>query len=270
MNLTLLSFMTAVIALASVPGLLHAAPDLAKAKRLVEQTCSICHGMQGESSSEFFPRLGGQHAAYLSKQLRDFRSGRRKGDMVLFTRRLEDDLIDGLAQYLAIQKISASPAKNPELESVARDIPVKHHLVLGAESDANLFLRKGAKPKYSVDDEARAVSINYTSGTTARPKGVQLSHRSCWLNAVTFALHVGVAERDVYLHTLPTFHANGWGMPYALTALGARALVVLCKRTVHLRAQHLRSCLCGRGLCIAKGATTHASTPAVAQIIQRT
>ncbi len=115
---------------------------------------------------------------------------------------------------------------DPELESIAREIPVQHHLMLGSETDSNLFLRKETKPKYSVDDENRTVSINYTSGTTARPKGVQLSHRSCWLNAVTFALHAGVSERDVYLHTLPTFHANGWGMPYALTALGARQILL--------------------------------------------
>jgi len=115
---------------------------------------------------------------------------------------------------------------DPDLESIIQDVPVEHRLKLSQETDANLFGRKNAQPKYSVDDETRTVSINYTSGTTARPKGVQLSHRSCWLNAVTFALHAGVSERDVYLHTLPTFHANGWGMPYALTGLGARQILL--------------------------------------------
>ncbi|MBK9264976.1 MAG: AMP-binding protein [Polyangiaceae bacterium] len=129
-------------------------------------------------------------------------------------------------RYILEHSGSTVALVDPDLESVIREIPIKHHIVFGAESDANLFLRKGAKPKYAVDDEMRTVSINYTSGTTARPKGVKLSHRSCWLNAVTFALHVGVSERDVYLHTLPTFHANGWGMPYALTALGARQVVL--------------------------------------------
>jgi acyl-CoA synthetase (AMP-forming)/AMP-acid ligase II len=55
---------------------------------------------------------------------------------------------------------------------------------------------------------------------------VQLTHRGCWLNAVTFGWHVGVSDRDVYLHTLPTFHCNGWGMPYAVTAMGARQVVI--------------------------------------------
>jgi acyl-CoA synthetase (AMP-forming)/AMP-acid ligase II len=77
-----------------------------------------------------------------------------------------------------------------------------------------------------VKDENATVSINYTSGTTARPKGVQLTHRNCWLNAVTFGWHTSVTDRDVYLHTLPMFHCNGWGMPYATTALGARQIVI--------------------------------------------
>ena len=61
-------------------------------------------------------------------------------------------------------------------------------------------------------DEDATATINYTSGTTARPKGVQLTHRNIWLNATTFGWHMGVSDRDVYLHTLPQFHCNGWGM----------------------------------------------------------
>src|SRR6516164_8361597 len=98
--------------------------------------------------------------------------------------------------------------------------------VLGAATDAQLFGRRDAKPRGRVTDENATVSINYTSGTTARPKGVQLTHRGCWLNAVTFGWHLGLSDRDVYLHTLPTFHCNGWGMPYAVTAIGARHVVI--------------------------------------------
>ena len=75
-------------------------------------------------------------------------------------------------------------------------------------------------------DEAATATINYTSGTTARPKGVQLTHRSLWLNATVFALHAGLNDRDVYLHTLPMFHANGWGMPYGVTGIGGRHIVI--------------------------------------------
>jgi acyl-CoA synthetase (AMP-forming)/AMP-acid ligase II len=68
--------------------------------------------------------------------------------------------------------------------------------------------------------------VNYTSGTTARPKGVQLTQRNCWLNAATFGWHTGVSDRDVLLHTLPMFHCNGWGMPYAVTGMGGTHVVL--------------------------------------------
>jgi acyl-CoA synthetase (AMP-forming)/AMP-acid ligase II len=105
----------------------------------------------------------------------------------------------------------------------ALDLPV---FSLGEESDAAL-LRYDAEPEPWTDaDEAATATINYTSGTTARPKGVQLTHRNVWINATTFALHTAVTDRDVYLHTLPMFHANGWGMPFALTGLGAQQIAL--------------------------------------------
>jgi len=115
---------------------------------------------------------------------------------------------------------------DPELDEPLRHIPVKHRFVLGAATDPQLFLRKGATPRFRVTDENATVSINYTSGTTARPKGVQLTHRNFWLNAVTFGWHLAMTDRDVYLHTLPTFHCNGWGMPYAVTGIGARQVII--------------------------------------------
>ena len=75
-------------------------------------------------------------------------------------------------------------------------------------------------------DEDATATINYTSGTTARPKGVQLTHRNIWLNATTFGWHMGVTDRDVYLHTLPQFHCNGWGMLYAVTGMGGQHIVL--------------------------------------------
>ncbi|HYS17236.1 MAG TPA: AMP-binding protein [Candidatus Binatia bacterium] len=115
---------------------------------------------------------------------------------------------------------------DPELDEPLRHLTVKHRIVLGSSTDPQLFGRRDAAPRGRVTDENAPVSINYTSGTTARPKGVQLTHRGCWLNAVTFGWHLGLSDRDVYLHTLPTFHCNGWGMPYAVTAIGARQVVI--------------------------------------------
>lgn len=70
-------------------------------------------------------------------------------------------------------------------------------------------------------DEDAVISLNYTSGTTARPKGAMLTHRSTALNALDFILHGGLTINDIYLHTLPMFHVNGWGGVWAVTAVGA-------------------------------------------------
>src|SRR2546422_7287494 len=105
------------------------------------------------------------------------------------------------------------------------EVAAQHRFVLGAESDAELY-HFDAEPRPWVADEDQTATINYTSGTTARPKGVQLTHRNLWINAVTFGLHTTVSDRDVYLHTLPMFHCNGWGMPYVLAGVGARQVVL--------------------------------------------
>ncbi len=75
-------------------------------------------------------------------------------------------------------------------------------------------------------EENDLVSINYTSGTTARPKGVMLTHRNCYLNAYSLIAHLRVAHEDVELWTLPMFHCNGWGGVYALTGMGGTHVVL--------------------------------------------
>jgi acyl-CoA synthetase (AMP-forming)/AMP-acid ligase II len=114
---------------------------------------------------------------------------------------------------------------DPDYDEMLSGIPTKHRFVLGTETDADLFGR-GGTPKLASEDEHATATINYTSGTTARPKGVEMTHRNLWLNAVTFGWHMGITDRDVYLHTLPLFHCNGWGLPFALTGMGARHVII--------------------------------------------
>jgi fatty-acyl-CoA synthase len=113
---------------------------------------------------------------------------------------------------------------DPTLEELAT-ITAKHRFALGRESDEAL-LRFDREPAPWQADEDATATINYTSGTTARPKGVQITHRNIWVNALTFGLHAGVTDDDVYLHTLPMFHANGWGMLYTTTGLGVPQVVL--------------------------------------------
>lgn len=79
------------------------------------------------------------------------------------------------------------------------------------------------------DDEWRAISLNYTSGTTGNPKGVVYHHRGAYLNAVGNALEWGMPQHPVYLWTLPMFHCNGWCFPWTIAAMAG---INVCLRKV--------------------------------------
>ncbi len=68
--------------------------------------------------------------------------------------------------------------------------------------------------------ESDLLSLNYTSGTTARPKGVMITHRNAWLNVVGTLVHLHMTCADRYLWTVPMFHANGWTFVWIVTAVG--------------------------------------------------
>ncbi len=115
---------------------------------------------------------------------------------------------------------------DPEIDEQLAGIDVKHRFLLGEEYESGL-LRFDAEPRpWAEPDEDATATINYTSGTTARPKGVQMTHRNEWINATTFGMHMQVSDRDVYLHTLPMFHCNGWGLPYTSAGLGVKQVPI--------------------------------------------
>ncbi len=114
---------------------------------------------------------------------------------------------------------------DPELADALADVECERKWILGEESDAAWLGHEGTPEPWEPDEDATA-SINYTSGTTARPKGVEQTHRARWTNAVTFGWHAAVTDRDVYLHTLPMFHCDGWGMLYTVTGMGVKHVVL--------------------------------------------
>ncbi len=114
---------------------------------------------------------------------------------------------------------------DPEIAASLGDLDGIETILMDGVADAALFAESDQRPTSWEPDEDATASINYTSGTTARPKGVQLTHRTLWLHAVSFGWHLGVSARDVYLQTQPLFHCNGWGLPYGLAAMGARQVM---------------------------------------------
>ncbi len=130
-------------------------------------------------------------------------------------------------QYIVDHSGASVLLVDPEVDAQLSSVGAKERILLDGTADRDLFAPApdGRTPADWDADENATVSINYTSGTTARPKGVQLTHRNCWLNATIFGWHTTVTDRDVFLHTLPMFHCNGWGMPYAVTAMGCQQIV---------------------------------------------
>jgi fatty-acyl-CoA synthase len=112
---------------------------------------------------------------------------------------------------LPVQRVVVLPGPGGD----AGDLP-------GAEPyDAWLARGDGAGGIEPPADENSMIAVNYTSGTTGRPKGVVYTHRGAYLNALSAALEFGLSASSCYLWTLPMFHCNGWSLTWGVTAVGA-------------------------------------------------
>ncbi len=104
---------------------------------------------------------------------------------------------------------------------------VEHFVALGSAGGRKgwteyeaLIAATGPEFKRPAIAESDLLSLNYTSGTTAKPKGVMITHRNAWINVVGTLVHLHMGVDDRYLWTLPMFHANGWTFVWIVTAVG--------------------------------------------------
>jgi fatty-acyl-CoA synthase len=127
------------------------------------------------------------------------------------------------AEYLPLLKVLLASADCPRHLIVIEDEAVPHPEA-PAGSVTYEALLAGASADYPgiyPGDENQTIALNYTSGTTGKPKGVMYTHRSGYLNALCNLLEIAMKPDSVYLWTLPMFHCSGWCYTWAVTALGA-------------------------------------------------
>ena len=177
----------------------------------------------------------GDRVAYIApnthEQLESFYSVPQIGAVVVpINYRLTADDFVYITSHSGSKVLCVHPDYVPAVDAVRDQMPsVEHFVVLGdAEGrkgwkDYEAELER-AKPsfKHVEIDESDLLALNYTSGTTARPKGVMITHRNAWMNVMDTLVHFHITVDDTYLWTLPMFHANGWTFVWIITAVGGR------------------------------------------------
>jgi fatty-acyl-CoA synthase len=144
--------------------------------------------------------------------------------LVAINTRLVGDEIAYILRQSGARALVADAALQDVGAAAGRAAGVERVLVsAGGDGSYEAFLAGAGDgpPEDRLADEDDVISINYTSGTTGRPKGVMYTHRGAYLNALAEAHHAALDTRSVYLWTLPMFHCNGWCFPWAVTAAAA-------------------------------------------------
>jgi fatty-acyl-CoA synthase len=130
---------------------------------------------------------------------------------------------------LALTQCQAKPLVVEVDDAEASDAARANHLDGALDYESFIAAGDAAWPWVMPGDEWDAITLNYTSGTTGRPKGVVYHHRGAQLLAIGNVLSAGMGKHPVYLWTLPMFHCNGWCFPWTVTA---QAGVHVCLRAV--------------------------------------
>jgi len=222
-----------------------------RTRRLYATREGVVDGAQRWTYGEFFDRcdrwssalqrLGvqqGDRVAYIAPnthaQLESFYAVPQLGAVLVpLNFRLVADDFRYMIQHSGAKVVCVSADYLAAVDSIRAELKdVAHFVALDSDAD-------GSSPNGWLDYEALLadapasfarpsigendlLTINYTSGTTSRPKGVMITHRNAWMNCVGMLTHTPMTAADTYLWTLPMFHANGWTFTWTVTAAGAR------------------------------------------------
>ncbi len=141
-----------------------------------------------------------------------------------------------IINHAGVKAVLVDYEYTPMIDTIRAELESVEHWVVATDAGGDhpgwmdweeiIGAASAAAPPDALCEENDLVSINYTSGTTARPKGVMMTHRNCYINAYSLIAHLQVAHDDVELWTLPMFHCNGWGGVYAITGMGGTHVIL--------------------------------------------
>jgi fatty-acyl-CoA synthase len=153
--------------------------------------------------------------------------------LVAINTRLSTEEVRYILDHSGAKLLVVDAALHPTVAPVAAELATVQEIVTVVDpvnpgdgtgsgvTYSDLLARGSDEPlPWAVEDENAPISINYTSGTTGKPKGVQYSHRGAYLNSFGEIVHSAHSPDSVYLWTLPMFHCNGWCTTWGVTAIG--------------------------------------------------
>jgi fatty-acyl-CoA synthase len=216
-----------------------------RARKLYPERVAVIDGDSRRTYAQFLDRCDrwsatlqkigiapGDRVAYLSPnthaQLESFYAVPQIGAVLVpLNYRLTADDFVYLISHSGARMVCADRDYLAAIDTIREQLPkVQHFVALTGEATGWLNYEtmieaspaEFARPEIHETD---LLTINYTSGTTSRPKGVMITHRNAWMNSIGTLLYAPMTCADRYLWTLPMFHANGWTFVWTVTAAGA-------------------------------------------------